>query len=183
MQHRHIPLILGVALLFLLQLSAQAGWDPREEAELQSESQITVQAFLDKDPTLQAFFDKAVGWAVFPTVGKGGFWVGGAYGKGVVYEGGQVIGFSELKQLTVGLQFGGQAYREIIFFKDKRALERFESGKLEFDAQVSAVLVDKGAAANVDYHGGVAVFTLPKGGLMAEASVGGQAFSFRKKGE
>lgn len=157
---------------------AAAGWDPADREALLREAPRTVEAFRAEDPSLQRFFDHAAGWAVFPTVGKGGFLVGGAFGRGVVYAGGRAIGFSDLRQVTIGLQLGGQAYSEIVFFRDTAALERFTSEKLEFDAQLSAVVIDQGAAANADYHAGVAVFTLPKGGLMAEASVGGQSFSF-----
>ncbi len=169
-------------LLFSVMLSlasaAPAGWDPAERQELTQEASITIQRFKRKDPSIKRFFNNAVGWAVYPTVGKAGFWIGGAYGKGVVYRRGQVIGFSELRQVSIGFQFGGQAYSEIIFFRDQAALDRFKREKLEFDAQASAVVADKGAALNADYHGGVAVFTLAKGGLMAEASVGGQQFTF-----
>ncbi len=174
---------LGLALLLvlLLALPAAAGWDPREQAELERQARETIRRSKQADPTLDVFFRQAEGWAVYPTVGKGGFWVGIAYGKGVLYQNGRVVGFTELKQLTVGLQFGGQAYSEIIFLKDAEAVTRFKSEKIEFDAQVSAVVVNTGTAASVDYHDGVAVFTYPKGGLMAEASVGGQKFSYRAK--
>jgi lipid-binding SYLF domain-containing protein len=167
-----------LSVLLSIVSSAPAGWDPAEHQELIQEASVTIQQFKRKDPSLKRFFNNAVGWAVYPTVGKAGFWVGGAYGKGVVYQRGQVIGFSELRQVSIGLQFGGQAYSEIIFFRDQAALDRLKREKLEFDAQASAVVADKGAALNADYHSGVAVFTLPKGGLMAEASVGGQQFTF-----
>ncbi|MBI3571092.1 MAG: hypothetical protein HY082_08315 [Gammaproteobacteria bacterium] len=134
--------------------------------------------FKKKDPGIKTFFDKAYGYAVFPTVGKGGIGVGGAYGSGEVYRQGAPIGYSSLSQITIGFQLGGQAYSEIIFFKDKKALDRFTEANFEFDAQVSAVAVTVGAAANADYNNGVAIFTLVKGGLMYEASVGGQKFSF-----
>jgi len=173
--------IITLFLCGLLSLGAHAGWDPNEEKNIIGEANLAIERFKAKDPSLASFFDQAEGWAVYPTVGKAGFWVGGAYGKGVVYQKGQVIGFSELKQVSVGLQFGGQAYSEIVFFRDADALQRLKAEKMEFDAQVSAVVADKGAAANADYHKGVAVFTLAKGGLMAEASVGGQQLSFTPK--
>jgi len=169
-------LLLSVLLTFVS--TASAGWDPGERRELMQEASNTTRQFKRKDPSLKRFFDNAVGWAIYPTVGKAGFWVGGAYGKGVVYRRGQVIGFSELRQVSIGFQFGGQAYSEIIFSRDQAALDRFKREKLEFDAQTQAAVADKGAALNADYHGGVAVFTLPKGGLMAEVSVGGQQFTF-----
>jgi len=170
-----------LSLLLLATGSVQAGWDPSEQSELRQKSSETLRDFRKRDPSLKRFFNNAAGWAVFPTVGKGGFWIGGAYGKGVLYEGDKVAGYSELKQISVGFQFGGQAYSEIIFFKNKAAVDRFKAEKIEFDAQASAVVADQGAAANADYHGGVAVFTMVKGGLMAEASVGGQTFTFTTK--
>lgn len=176
-----------VSTLFLTFLviaanTATGGWDPDADSNLSAEARETVRLFRQKDPSMSKFFSAAEGWAVYPTVGKAGFWIGGAYGEGVVYQRGRRIGYTELKQVSIGLQFGGQAYREIIFFKDKAALDRFKAEKLEFDAQLSAVVADKGAAANADYHDGVAVFTMTKGGLMAEASVGGQSFSFKPAG-
>ncbi len=178
---RHLKTGLLITLFLIFATQAHAGWDPEKHKNMELEAKETVRQFRAQDPSLSKFFNNAVGWAVFPTVGKGGFWVGGAYGSGTVYEYNKVIGYTELKQLTVGLQFGGQAYSEIIFFGDAAALKRFQSGKAEFDAQISAVVADKGAAANVDYHSGVAVFTMTKGGLMAEASVGGQAFTYTAK--
>lgn len=180
---RLLPLILVLALaLVLLAPPAGAwGWDPddkSERAELIEDAEHALRKFRKEDPSLERFFDKAHGWVIFPTVGKGGIGIGGAYGDGVVYSGGKRIGFSTLKQVTVGFQLGGQAYSELIFFRDKATLDRFKSEKIEFDAQLSAVAATIGAAANADYSSGVAVFTLTKGGLMYEASLGGQHFSF-----
>jgi lipid-binding SYLF domain-containing protein len=163
---------------------AAAGWNPldKEKAESQGVADQdvaeTIAAFKNRDPGMHVFFDQAYGYVVFPTVGKGAYVVGGAYGKGRVYEKEKPIGTSTLIQVTVGFQLGGQAYREIIFFKDKRALDHFTGGNFEFDAQASAVAVTAGASADASYSDGVAVFTLPKGGLMFEASLGGQKFSF-----
>ena len=128
-----------------------------------------------------AFRAKAYGYAVFPTVGKGGIGIGGAYGTGRVYERGRYIGRSNLAQLTIGFQLGGQAYSEIIFFRDKAALDDFTNGNFELGAQASAVAATAGASADADYSDGVAVFTMAKGGLMYEASIGGQKFSFKRE--
>ena len=168
----------ALLLLMLMSLPLHSGWDPSGDDELVREARQTIEEFRRQDPSLSRFFSQAKAYAVYPTVGKAGFWIGGAYGEGVVFSGGKVIGLSDLKQVSLGLQFGGQAYSEIIFFRDQTALDRLKAEKMEFDAQVSAVVADRGAAANADYHHGVAVFTLTKGGLMAEASVGGQSFSF-----
>jgi lipid-binding SYLF domain-containing protein len=154
--------------------SVSAGWD----ANAEKKARETIAAFKKKDPKLQAFFDKAYGYAVFPTVGKGAIGIGGAHGKGVVFRGGKAIGSSSLTQVTIGFQLGGQAYSEIIFFKDKRTLDNFKAGNFELGAQASAVAATAGAAANADYEKGVAIFTMAKGGLMYEASVGGQKFSY-----
>lgn len=104
--------------------------------------------------------------------------VGGAYGKGEVYERGRLVGYSSITQLTIGLQLGGQAYSEIIFFRDRSDLDDFRNGNFEFGAQASAVAITAGASANAGYSNGVAVFTLAKGGLMYEATVAGQKFNF-----
>lgn len=159
--------------------SANAAWNPdkKEKTDDQAVEQ-TIAAFLEKDPGMQKFLDEAHGYVVFPKIYKGAIGVGGAYGAGQVYEGGKYIGNATLAQLTYGLQLGGQAYAEIIFFGDKDALERFKAEKLEFSAQASAVAADAGAAATAAYEGGVAVFTLAIGGLMYEASIGGQKFEF-----
>jgi lipid-binding SYLF domain-containing protein len=131
------------------------------------------------DPGLTRFFDDSAGYAVFATVGKGGLGIGGARGTGVLYEKGEATGKTTLTQVTVGLQVGGQAYTEVIFFETKETLASFKKGEFAMAAQVSAVAAKAGASANAKYDHGVSVFTLAKGGVMAEASVGGQKFSYR----
>ena len=153
---------------------ATAGWNPDKK----SDAQHAIMEFKKADPSLKRFFNSAHGYAVFPTVGKGGIGIGGAYGSGVVFAKGKVIGETSLAQLTIGFQLGGQAYREIIFFRDKATLEDFKNGNFELGAQASAVAVTLGASADADFENGVAVFTMAKGGLMYEASIGGQKFSF-----
>ncbi len=167
-----ISLILVFTTLF--SASVMAGWDPNEE----DDARAAIAAFKKADPKLERFFEKAYGYVVYPTVGKGGIGIGGAYGSGTVFQQGKVVGRSRLTQVTIGFQLGGQAYSEIIFFKDKAAMDRFKAGNFELGAQVSAVAATAGASANVDYSSGVAVFTRVKGGLMYEASVGGQVLSF-----
>jgi lipid-binding SYLF domain-containing protein len=130
------------------------------------------------DPGLSRLFHSSAGYAVFATVGKGGLGVGGAHGTGVLYEQATAIGKTTLTQVTIGLQIGGQAYTEIVFFESKKALSSFEKGNFEMAAQVSAVAATAGASANAKYVKGVSVFTLAKGGVMAEASVGGQKFGY-----
>jgi lipid-binding SYLF domain-containing protein len=148
---------------------------------------------------VQPFFKNAYGFAMFPNIGKGGVGIGGAHGKGQTYVGGKVSGYTTMTQLTIGLQFGGQAYSQIIFFKDKRAYNDFTSGNFEFGVQASAVAITAGATAqagttgagggatgggtagaqDASYYKGMAVFTHAKGGLMYEATLGGQKFSFK----
>lgn len=151
------------------------------EPTLEEKAAATVKAFKTQDPSMSKFFDSASGWAVFPTVGKGAIGIGGAYGKGVLYEGGRVVGYTSLSQGTIGFQLGGQAYSEIIFFKGDQAVEDFKRGNMEFSAQASAVAATAGASADADFEGGVAVFTMAKGGLMFEASIGGQKFTYEDK--
>jgi lipid-binding SYLF domain-containing protein len=138
--------------------------------------------FKAKDPRVARAFAEAYGYVVFPTVGKGGIGIGGARGKGWVYEQDTRIGKATLTQVTIGLQLGGQAYSEVIFFKDKAALDDFTRGNFEFDAQVSAIALNARAAGDLPYRKGVAVVTMGKGGLMYEASLGGQKFSFKRGG-
>jgi lipid-binding SYLF domain-containing protein len=138
---------------------------------------------------------------LFPTIGKGGIGIGAAHGSGRVYEKGKYVGDTSMTQLSVGLQLGGQAYSQIIFFQNKSALDEFTSGNFEFGAQASAVAITAGASAQAGtagtgagasgneshagtaggYQKGMAVFTVAKGGLMYEASIGGQKFSYKKK--
>lgn len=159
--------------------SAKSGQHASASHALVKDAEATVQAFARTDPGLSRFFDTAVGWVVFPSVGKGGAGVGGAYGRGVLFEHGQPTGRSTLTQVTIGAQLGGQAYSEIVFFESSDALTSFKKGQLAMAAQVSAVIASSGASANAKYSQGVAVFTLAKSGLMAEASIGGQKFGFR----
>jgi lipid-binding SYLF domain-containing protein len=166
--------VIGVFFLMSFSATALAGWDPKEANEARNEAQEAITAFKATDPDLELFFEKAHGYAVFPSVGKAGMGIGGAYGTGVVYEKGKEIGSTTLKHVSMGFEFGGEHYREIIFFQD-------EQGNYELGAQASAVALKKGASKNADYDDGVAVFTQTKGGLMFDASIGGQKFTFEPK--
>lgn len=162
-------------------LAACAGWNPNQEQDDAENVKMTIEHFLEKDPGLKVFFDKAYGYTVFPTAGKGAYIVGGSYGQGFVYEQGNLIGYATIVSASVGLQIGGQGFSEIIFFKDQITMDAFKKGNVEFSAQASAVAVTLGVAAKTDYNQGVAIFVLPKGGLMADLSVGGQKFTFEPK--
>jgi lipid-binding SYLF domain-containing protein len=153
-----------------------------------------------EDAGLSDMFSSAYGYALFPTIGKAGFIVGGAYGEGRVYEQGKYIGDTKMMQATAGFQLGATGFSQVVFFKDKRALSEFTSGNFEFgaEAQVTAITAAAGASANTagssatasggknnatttgGYHKGMSTFTITKGGLMYEVSIGGQKFSFTK---
>lgn len=136
--------------------------------------------FIRTDGQMSSLFSNAYGYAIFPNVGKGAIGIGGAAGNGAVYQGGSLVGMAKLTQVSIGFQWGGQAYREVIFFENKEAMDRFKADKIELSAQASAVAATAGASANAKYSDGVMIFTQIKGGLMYEASVGGQKFNFRK---
>ena len=156
---------------------------PTARAAAQADVPPVIAKFKAKDPGMAKIFSDAVGYVVFPTVGKGGIGLGGARGKGWVYEGGHIIGKSTLTQVSFGFQFGGQAYSEIVFFQTTQAMENFKLGHLKFDAQASAIALTARASADLAYRNGVAIVTMAKGGLMYEASVGGQKFSFKPVGK
>ncbi len=162
------------------------------------EYQDTIRMFKEADASAK-FFKTSYGYAVFPTVGKGGIGVGGAYGKGRVYVHGRYVGDTSVVQVSVGFQLGGQAFSEIVFFEDERAFREFTSGSFEFGAGAGVVVITAsaeaqastaGASATVSggpnnantmgnrYNKGMATFIIPKGGLMYEASVNGQKFSY-----
>ena len=161
--------------VFTFSSHAQLGaWNPK----LESKTEDAVEQFRGKNEKLESYFDEAYGYVVFPTIGKGGIVLGGAHGRGLVFEQGQIIGEAKITQLTLGLQWGGQSFSEIIFFKDEEALNSFKNSNLEFAGQTSAVAATVGASADIAYENGVAVFSYTKGGLMYEAALGGQKFKF-----
>jgi lipid-binding SYLF domain-containing protein len=145
---------------------------------LKAEAQQAIADLTKADSSLKKFFDESAGYAIFPNVGKGGFIVGGARGKGLVYEKAQIIGQATMTQASIGAQVGGQTFAEVIFFETPVALQDFKESRFEMSAEVSAVAASEGAAKAAKYKQGVAVFTLPKSGLMAQAAIGGQKFKF-----
>ncbi len=182
-----------VCLSFILFLPLGSAWA--------DEYQDTIEMFRKAGESAR-FFKHSYGYAVFPTIGKGGMGIGGAYGEGRVYVGGKYVGDTTMTQLTIGFQLGGQAYSQIIFFQDKRAFRDFTSGNFEFGAQATAVAITAGASAQATtagasagasagkndantvaggYYKGMAVFTIAKGGLMYEASLGGQKFTYKPR--
>ena len=189
---KYLKLGLFSLILFAMNLSSVAFADNYSD---------TINVFKKSDTT-RSFFKNSYGYAVFPTVGKGGIGIGGAYGNGRVYKKGVVTGTVSLAKLTIGFQLGGQAFSEIIFFQDKRAYTEFTSGNFEFDASASAVVITAGVQAkagtegatasassgpatgdyaDTGYSKGMVIFVHTKGGLMYEATIGGQKFSFTPK--
>lgn len=173
---------LFVTLLALVLFNGKVlAFDPSTADEMELNVARAILDLKIKDSGIQRFFDDSAGYAVFPSVGKGGLIIGGAFGRGLVIVNEQVDGFASLSQFTIGLQLGGQKYSQFIFFKDQTALNHFKRGNFEFGAQASAVAITLGASADANYDAGVAVFTIAKGGLMFEGTIGGQRFSYEPK--
>ena len=170
--------LLTAVLFFLLSTGFAWAFEPDTSNEMELDVAKAILDVKKADPGIEKFFNEAAGYAVFPSVGKGAIGVGGAHGKGLVIVNDKAIGKTSLSQVTVGLSLGGQKYAQFIFFKDDVALGHFKRGNYEMGAQASAVAVTAGASADADYDKGVAVFTNIGGGLMADASVGGQKFTF-----
>jgi lipid-binding SYLF domain-containing protein len=165
----------------LLSSCATAPASREDKAALVTEAAARWQQMRTADPALGALVQRGHGYALFPDVGKAGLGVGGAYGRGVVYERGQHIGYSDLTQGTVGVQVGGQSFSELLVFESKAALDRFKAGQVSFAAGASAVVLKSGVATNPNFVDGVAVIVQPVGGVMVEAALGGQQFTYQAK--
>lgn len=163
---------LATIAVFLLAFTLSAA----AQKDVSAKSKEAIAEMKKTNDKISKYFSTAYGYAVFPSIGKGGLGVGGATGNGTIYKGGAVVGDCRMTQVTIGFQAGGQAYSEVIFFEDADAFNRFTGDKFEFSAQASAVALTAGASFDVDYRNGVLIFTHAKGGLMYEASVGGQKF-------
>lgn len=149
-----------------------------DQNEIIDDSKKAKAAFIQQDPAMSKIFASAEGYVIFPNVGKGAYVVGGAAGNGAVYENGHLVGMAKLLQLDIGLQVGGQAFRQVIFFKTEAALNRFKSGNFELAGNASAVVLEEGKAVSVEFRDDIAVVTMPKAGAMVEISVGGQKFEY-----
>ena len=165
------------ALMVVLFLTGCAANSPSNDV-LIADSRTALIRFAETDPGLNDWVNHAHGYAVFPSVGKGGLGVGGAFGRGIVFERGEPIGRTSLTQGTIGWQIGAQNFAQVVFFQDDAALRTFQRENFEFSAQATAVAATAGAAATTSYERGVAVFIMVKGGLMAEATIGGQKFEY-----
>jgi lipid-binding SYLF domain-containing protein len=164
----------GTAFLLLPALALGAAQAPQQSAEVKE----TLALFISRDSTLASALEQVPGYAVFPSVIKGGVGFGAARGSGQLIEGGKAVGTTTLTQVTVGFQLGGQVYSELVIFENETTLQAFKKGNFEFAAQLSAVAAAEGASANAKFEHGVKVVTFARGGLMYEASVGGQKFGF-----
>jgi lipid-binding SYLF domain-containing protein len=169
--------LFGLIAILSFSLAGHAQSKKKVE-EIRADAKVAKEEFLKADWKMEKHFNEAYGYAIFPNVGKGAIGIGGAAGNGVAYEQGQEIGMAKLTQVSIGFQWGGQAYREVVFFENKEAMDNFKGNNVELAAQASAVAATAGASADANYKDGVMVFTMQKGGLMYEASVGGQKFKF-----
>jgi lipid-binding SYLF domain-containing protein len=175
-------ILLVLAVVAGLMVScATAPSSSEDKQALITEAATRLQQMRTDDPAVGELVKRGYGYSLFPKVGKGGLVVGGAYGRGVVYEQGRHIGYSDLTQGSVGLQAGGQTFSELVVFENKGVLERFKEGKLDFAADASAVVLKTGVATNATFVNGVAVVMSPIGGAMLEASIGGQQFTYQQK--
>jgi lipid-binding SYLF domain-containing protein len=168
---------LVLALCFLLPWLTNAQ-NNSEKGEI-ARAEETKEYFITQDSEIGSFFAKSYGYVIFPSIGKGAVGVGAAHGNGIMFKGGDPYGKASMTQASIGFQLGGQSFMEVIFFEDQRAWDNFIEGKLKLAANASGVVIKQGAAASVAYNDGVAIFTAIKGGLMAEAAVGGQKFKYK----
>ena len=165
-------------LFFLMSVCIYA--QKKSKKDLFERAEEIKKLMIRKDPDIKEFFETSEGYVIFPSVGKAGFIIGGAFGNGVVFQNGKYIGKATLKQLDIGLLAGGKTYGEVIFFQNEQALDTFKSNKFEFSAQVSATVIDEGVVEKAKFKDDLLVIIVPKKGLMAEASVGGQRFKFEE---
>ena len=169
------------ALVVLLAIGCSTAPKSRgERIELNDGVRQAIETARATDPDVTRFFNDSAGYAVFPSVGAAAVGVGGAYGQGEVFQNGRLIGYCTMTQANIGFSFGGRKYTEFIFFQTPEALDSFKSGNFAFSGQASAVALLSGVSTNAKYADGVAVFTMGEKGLMVQASLGGQKFSFKR---
>jgi len=177
---RRAPGVTGLLLSLLVAGSpAAAEWEADPADKVQVRAKLTIEAFRERVPRSEPYFDKAHGFVVFPSVTRAAFGFGGAWGKGIVLEGNELIGTSKYKQFSSGIQAGAKSFSMIVFFKDKEALEYYKTGKTQFMGQAGLAVGKLGAAGTPAYNDGVAVITLTRFGLMGEFSVSGANFSYQ----
>lgn len=170
------------AFLLAVCACATAPKTPESKASLEDNAMATLSTMIRKDPGLESRLHSAAGYAVFPSIGKGGFIAGAAYGRGILYENGRAVGYVELNQGSLGAQIGAQTFAELIVFLDPMRVQQLKGGNFSLGANASAVVLTTGAAASAPFQNGVGVFVMPKGGAMAELSVSGQQINFQPQG-
>src|SRR5215475_5713480 len=174
-------LLVLIVVVGLMVSCAMVFSSSEDKQALITEAATRMQQMKTGYPEVGELVKQGYDYSLFPNVGKGGLVIGAAYGRGVVYEQGQHIGYSDLTHGSVGLQAGGQTFSELLVFENKTALERFKEGKLNFAADASAVVLKTGVATNASFVNGVAVVVSPIGGAMLEAAIGGQQFTYQQK--
>ena len=175
-------LLLVTVVLASVAIGIGCSTAPKNEgdaAKLANNAKAELANYKVKDPTVQALLDKSVGYAIFPDIGKGGWIIGGSYGRGEVYEKDKHIGYADIKGVSAGFQWGAQNFSELLIFMSQAEMDKFKSGEFSLGANVSAVALASGAAAATDPNKGVIALVDTKGGLMAEAAVGGQQMKFQ----
>jgi lipid-binding SYLF domain-containing protein len=175
---KKVILVITPCIMMLMMGCSTVPKTDEKKAILSTEVTSAVSLFKTTDPGINRFFEQSYAYAVLPKVFKGGIWLGGAGGQGEVFEQKQMIGYCRMSQATLGFTFGGEYFREIIFFRDKEDFDKFKIGEYTFSAQVTGVALSAGAAAKADYKSGMAVFVMTDKGLMVDASLGGQKFNY-----
>ncbi|RED47239.1 Las17-binding protein actin regulator [Winogradskyella eximia] len=167
--------IVSMALLFV---TVFAFAQNKDDMRVMKDAEKAITTLKQLDRGLEKFFNNASGYVVFPNVGEGALIIGAASGNGVLYENGVSTGMAEMKKLDIGMQAGGEAYTQVVFFETEEALNEFKEGNFEFSAEAKAVIIDEAVSKNANYNDGVVVFAKSKGGVMADVSIGGQKFSY-----
>ena len=173
-----MKILKSISAVLILLTTVSGFSQTNEDQKIMNKAEKAKRTLIKTNSSIESFMNNSAGYVIFPNVGKGGFIIGGASGNGVLYEQGVATGMADLKKLNIGLQAGGQSIIEVIFFEDERALSEFKEENFTFAAEASAVALKSGVSYDAKYKDGVAVFSLPKAGLMADASVGGQKFEY-----
>lgn len=170
-----------VALVMVVASCATAPKTRSDRAALEQQARATLQTMRAREPMIDSVLDDAAGYAVFPSIGKAGVVAGAAYGRGILFEKGRPTGFVELNQGSLGATLGAQTFSELIVLQNRDAVARMKAGRFTVGGDVSGIVLTTGAAANVNFTSGIAVFVLPRGGLMADVSVNGQQINFEPR--
>ena len=168
------------SFLLLFHVSASFAQEDKKLHVLIEDAEVAKQSFIASDPNMEALFEDTYGYAIFPNLGKGAFILGFSAGKGLVWQNNELIGEARLREASVGLQIGGQAFQLVIFYDNDEAFSRLKANKLEFRAQAAALANNKSASTRLAMAEGIKVFAQPKKGIMGEVAIGGQKFKFER---